>query len=166
MNCPYCGRYVGKSGFCVFCGEYIEKSELNDSTNNDSIPIKDDIFEENNYIEKSNVDKNNANIKFQDCASSVYKFGMIVGIAIFVLGIIFYFVNQGAYSGGNVSYEIYGGDAYTGIQHAAAQTADNILHLSKIVIKGISCIVSSFGAVSFCYFCAKYKNANKWHFGK
>lgn len=161
MNCPYCGRAIGNLGFCVYCGENIEKSEFNTSTNNDGIPIKDNIFEEHNCIEKSNVDKNNDNIKFQDCASSVYKFGMIVGIAIFVLGIIFYFVNQGNYSGGNVKYEIYGGDAYTGIQNAAAQTAANILHLTDIVIKGIGCIVSSFGAVSFCYFCAKYKNANK-----
>lgn len=33
----------------------------------------------------------------------------------------------------NTSYEYYGGDAYTGIQHAAADTADNVAQLGKSV---------------------------------
>jgi len=41
-----------------------------------------------------------------------------------------------SYTGGYESNERYGGDAYTGIQNAAAQTANNVERLSTIVSEG------------------------------
>ncbi len=41
-----------------------------------------------------------------------------------------------SYTGGYESSERYGGDAYTGIQNAAAQTANNVEQLSTIVSEG------------------------------
>ena len=53
-----------------------------------------------------------------------FKFIAIVSI---ICGIICFFLNIGT----NVSDVVYGGDAYTGIQNATAQTANNILILNK-----------------------------------
>ena len=53
----------------------------------------------------------------------------IVGIIAIVLSIVCYSMNAGH----SESNEYYGGDAYTGIQHAAAQTARNLLATNKIL---------------------------------
>ena len=50
---------------------------------------------------------------------------IIVGIVSFSLSISCYRLSNGDY----MSYEYYGGDAYTGIQHAAARTANNMQYL-------------------------------------
>ena len=59
----------------------------------------------------------------------------------------------------------YGGDAYTGIQNAAAQTANNVQDLAKIVKFGFSSMLIVFGIAIFCYFGAKlvqnFKNKGK-----
>lgn len=44
-------------------------------------------------------------------------------------------------TGDYVSKEIYGGDAYTGIQHAAAETGQNVRALAKIVAKGFGSVL-------------------------
>lgn len=65
------------------------------------------------------------------------------GIASIVLGIVCFFLDVGR----NVDYESYGGDAYTGIQQAAAKTANNILHLSVIVKCGFGFLLIVAGLV-------------------
>lgn len=54
---------------------------------------------------------------------------MLVGIASIVFAILcFTYRAYGNYLG-YTSYQYYGGDAYTGIQHAAADTANNVSQL-------------------------------------
>ena len=50
------------------------------------------------------------------------------------------------------SSSTYGGDAYTGIQNAAAQTANNVQDLAAIAKFGFSTILILFGMAIFCYF--------------
>lgn len=60
----------------------------------------------------------------------------IAAVALVVVGIlavILSFVAFGLDTGYNVSNEYYGGDAYTGIQQAAAQTARNLVTLTEAV---------------------------------
>lgn len=44
-------------------------------------------------------------------------------------------------TGDYVSRESYGGDAYTGIQHAAAETGQNVRALAKITSKGFGSVL-------------------------
>lgn len=45
------------------------------------------------------------------------------------------------------SYKSYGGDAYTGIQQAAAQTANNVFNLAEIVQTGFAFILLIHGGI-------------------
>lgn len=63
------------------------------------------------------------------------------GIAI-ILGIVLLAKDTGPYS----SYERYGGDAYTGIQHASVDTARSVQRLSEIVQLGLGSILIVGGA--------------------
>lgn len=44
-------------------------------------------------------------------------------------------------TGTNIRSQFYGGDAFTGIQHAAADTGENVRELSKITAKGFGSIL-------------------------
>ena len=62
---------------------------------------------------------------------------MIIGIASVVLSIICFNMDDGYY----VSEKTYGGDAYTGIQNASAQTGQNIQKQTKINRFGFGAIL-------------------------
>lgn len=49
----------------------------------------------------------------------------------------------------------YGGDAYTGIQNAAAQTANNLTNVAEIAKDGIGYLLIAIGLISVFYFSIK-----------
>lgn len=53
------------------------------------------------------------------------------------------------------SYETYGGDAYTGIQNAAAHAANNISHLFDLFQSGIAAVLVIVGLIAVCYFAGR-----------
>ncbi|MBR7082203.1 MAG: hypothetical protein IKI49_05845 [Oscillospiraceae bacterium] len=67
----------------------------------------------------------------------------IVGIVAIIFGIICLCSDSGGYE----SNEIYGGDAYTGIQNASAQTARNVRVLGNIVKMGFGFVLIVSGLV-------------------
>ncbi len=71
----------------------------------------------------------------------------VTGLVSTVLGIICYCF----YTGGYESAVRYGGDAYTGIQNAAAQTANNIECLGDICKFGFGSILLIAGLVMIIY---------------
>ena len=54
---------------------------------------------------------------------------IVLALASFLAAILIFGMNTGYYES-NISY---GGDAYTGIQNAAAQTANNITYMAEIL---------------------------------
>ena len=66
-----------------------------------------------------------------------------VGVISIILGIVCFFLDVGR----TVDFNTYGGDAYTGIQHASATTANNIRHLSEIVKCGFGFVLIIAGLV-------------------
>ena len=56
-------------------------------------------------------------------------FGIILGVATIILAICVFDQTVGYYEGSNA----YGGDAYTGIQNAAAQTANNVKYVGEMI---------------------------------
>ena len=79
----------------------------------------------------------------------------IVGIISGVLSIIFSFVVKGMPIGLYEFSETYGGDAYTGIQNAAAQTAVNVYYLADIVRTGLFAFLLVFGIALICFFLSR-----------
>lgn len=53
--------------------------------------------------------------------------------------------------------EYYGGDAYTGIQQASAQTANNVLEGMRMLQTGLSGFLLAFGLATIAYFWVKMK---------
>ncbi len=78
----------------------------------------------------------------------------LVGIASIVLGVICFFFDIGRYA----NLESYGGDAYTGIQNAAARAANNIQLLSIIVKCGFGFLLIITGLILIAI--AVTKNTN------
>lgn len=84
--------------------------------------------------------------------------GAIGGFISIILG----FVVSGMSTGSWESNTSYGGDAYTGIQNAAAQTANNVQDLAEILKTGMSSALIIFGIAMIAYFGLKFfKNAEK-----
>ena len=67
--------------------------------------------------------------------------GIVSGLLSTVLGLITYGMSTGSYE----SSLSYGGDAYTGIQNAAAQGANNMLYASEILRFGFGSLLLVLG---------------------
>ncbi len=64
-------------------------------------------------------------------------FFIVIGVVAIALGVVCFILDTGSYER-NTSY---GGDAYTGIQNAAAQTANNVMCLAIIAKFGFGSIL-------------------------
>ena len=59
---------------------------------------------------------------------------LLAGISLIALGILsFVFIDYAYYSSTYEDNNTYGGDAYTGIQNAAAQTANNVSNVGELL---------------------------------
>lgn len=72
--------------------------------------------------------------------------GIISGILSVIFGIIMFGKDVGYYEASSA----YGGDAYTGIQNAAAQTANNVKALSEITKNGFAFFLIAVGLIAIC----------------
>ena len=79
---------------------------------------------------------------------------MISGILSVLFGLITLSQDTGSWE----SSSSYGGDAYTGIQNAAAQTANNVQDLAEIVAMGFGFLLIALGLFAIFYFITKMKN--------
>lgn len=77
--------------------------------------------------------------------------GAFSGILSIIFGIIVASINTGFYT----SIGSYGGDAYTGIQNAAAYTAKNVLQTNRILETGLCFILIVIGLAIISYFVPK-----------
>ena len=77
--------------------------------------------------------------------------GILSGILSIVLGCVCF----GMTTGSGYSFETYGGDAYTGIQQAAAQTAQNTAHMADIVRFGFAGLLIVVGVAIIALFLGK-----------
>ncbi len=68
---------------------------------------------------------------------------VVFGVISLILAIVCFTRETGSYE----YNEIYGGDAYTGIQNAAAQSANNVLCLNRIVKTGFGSVLLVCGGV-------------------
>ena len=142
MICNNCKKEVETGTIiCPYCGCLTEEN-----SNNDGVDT----------IEKTTYSSNKS--EYEDADNKSYGFGIFVSIVVLIAGIIFFFYSSFG-DIGSTEYNLeYGGDAYTGIQNAAAQTASNVHYLIICISKGIGILTSSIGLISLSYFVEKSKN--------
>lgn len=83
--------------------------------------------------------------------------GILSGILSIIFGICTFFSDPGCHH----NYISYGGDAYTGIQHACAQTATNVYEFAAMVRIGMGGLFIVIGIAIICYFALKISTINK-----
>ncbi len=135
MKCQKCGADVENGEkFCQNCGTEIK-------------PLVNMC--ENEVIQHRYKDKN---------SSKTFKMAIILRIVVglMFIGASFYtnyqygdWFKNGLSTGNSVLYSAYGGDAYTGIQNAAAQTATNVKILSEITLYGLKLTANNIGWFSW-----------------
>ena len=143
MICNNCKKEVETGTIiCPYCGCLTEENS------NDSVDTINEMTYSNNENEYKDTDNNS------------YKFGIFVSILVLIAGIVFFFYSSFGDIGSTERNFIYGygANAYTGIQNAAAQTANNVYYLIICVSKGIGILTSSIGLISLSYFIQKSKN--------
>lgn len=83
------------------------------------------------------------------------KLSNIVGIISGMISIVFSFVVKGMSIGYYEQNYTYGGDAYTGIQNASAQAANNVQDLADLVRTGIYGFLLVFGLALIFFFLSR-----------
>ena len=86
--------------------------------------------------------------------------GMVSSVISFCSGVYIY-LSLPFYGWGYVNSEKYGGDAYTGIQNAAAYTANNIWRLNHAIQTMFGILLIIIGLLSFSYFLLQLANSSK-----
>ena len=81
----------------------------------------------------------------------------IIGILAGALSIVMSIVTFCLSTGLSESNSRYGGDAYTGIQNAAAQSANNIMYSNIILKIALGSLLLVVGIVLICYFVGNLK---------
>ena len=137
MKCSNCGAELAENQvFCSECGTKVEETKLPEVT----FSVKPVA------IEKETGKMSNGGLFFS-------AGGIISGILSIIFGIIVLVKDVGDYEFSSS----YGGDAYTGIQNAAAQTANNVQALSEIAKNGFGFLLVAIGLIAIFYFVSKLK---------
>ena len=147
--CSNCGAMLSEEqSFCHKCGKRIEQSNFEPPALQFKSPVPNYTGEKyNNYFNGLNK-TSNSNI-----------FISIGGIISGIVSMIFGFVMLGSYVGLYEFSSEYGGDAYTGIQNAAAQTANNVKALAEIARLGFAFLLISIGLIAIFYFVSNLKKS-------
>ena len=144
--------------FCAKCGNQIEEGATccpNCGNSIDQTPVDTSKFTQvktpaANYAA---VEKKAKELSDKISKGSIFFpiGGIISGIISIIFGIVMFAKNVGYYES-SISY---GGDAYTGIQNAAAQTANNVKALSEIAKSGFAFLLIAIGLIAIFYFASK-----------
>lgn len=139
-ECKNCGAKIhNEDKFCGKCGSLVS----NQTTASYFPPV------ENHAPISNNI---NNSISGKPLVSLLlYIGGIISGIVSFILGTTMFGKSSGLYEPSNT----YGGDAYTGIQNAAAQTANNLTSVAQIAKDGIGYLLIAIGLIAVFYFSIK-----------
>jgi Predicted membrane protein len=154
IACPKCGKQISEqSDQCIHCGYQLTRG----NAANPPMPAPGYAP---NYPTPSGGPAR-ATADFDGAKKIVDIVAAVGGIVAHIGGIVSGFVAihfsnvvQNMSIGYYESDSSYGGDAYTGIQNAAAQTANNVKALSEIVRKGLSGLLLALGIALIFFFAA------------
>ncbi len=137
--CPQCGTAYGEgASFCPKCGN----------------PVGSNAGTVNPYAAPKTTAKDVLN-KIKGVMQKIQKFFPLGGIASGILSVIFGLSTWGMGVGYWEISQTYGGDAYTGMQNASAQAANNVQALAKLTRFGLGALLVVAGIALICYFVSK-----------
>ena len=157
--CTKCGTEIKENDTaCPNCGTEVKEFDAfySDSDNREEQPTLD--VAQFAKVKRQATNYSTVEQKAEELSNKLSKGstffpigGIISGILSVIFGIIMFGKNVGYYE---VSSS-YGGDAYTGIQNAAAQTANNVMALSEITKNGFAFFLIAVGLIAIFYFASK-----------
>lgn len=149
--CSRCGMDNPEGNmFCQKCGQNM--SEVSQTTCSTVNPV---AFTPGSSVNNGAYNKLDVTIKKNSKVFPVI--GMLSGVLSFIFGLVVMVKDTGIQS----YSEIYGGDAYTGIQNAAADTANNVKNLAEICKFGFGAFLIVLGMAIICYFAMKMSNSER-----
>lgn len=159
-TCPNCGAEMQDGiSFCSRCGSQIPQPEPQPTMNQDpnanpysSVPPTQPYSTP--YGQNPNPFASMQSVMPKAPKSKGKLFG-IGGIISGLISVIMGFVVMGSGTGSWEASNSYGGDAYTGIQNAAAQTANNVQDLAEIAAQGFGWILVVLGLAIIFFFAMK-----------
>lgn len=152
MFCPHCGKYVTDSSKdCAYCGRPLDVSSVKSNVS-PAPSIKNEVSSAVGGVNSGAVYRGLSVRKRINGNILCYILGVIGGFISIILGLVVSGMSIGSYR----SSITYNGDAYTGIQNAAAQTANNVQDVADILNTGISSLLVVLGIAMIAYFGLKY----------
>ena len=154
--CGNCGNTENDGeAFCSKCGTALGNAQATTTANSATPNPTYNAYNPNAYAAPNfNATQVTGIVKQKVKGKGSCVFGMISGILSILFGLLTLSQDTGSWE----SSTSYGGDAYTGIQNAAAQTANNVQDLAEIVAMGFGFLLISLGLFAFFYFITKIKN--------
>lgn len=152
ITCPKCGKIYHKECW-EFTECYMPSSKCGNNTPEQSAYQNVDA-QQNDYVPQQPsplITQSTRQQKKKSSAMIANVLGAISGIVSIFMGITIKFMDNGS----SVWSNSYGGDAYTGIQNAAADTANNVMQANNILQSGFCCICVSIGLAVLFYFISK-----------
>ena len=155
--CANCGNTENdEQRFCSKCGTALTNAQTSEAVNN--IPNQSYVVDKPNKNPASNID---FNLIFKTVKQKIKgKFSCVLGMVSGLISVIFGIVTLSQDTGSWESSSTYGGDAYTGIQNATAQTANNIQDLAEIVALGVGFVLIALGLFAIFYFLTKFNDSS------
>ena len=147
--CPKCGSAVD-GAFCPQCGNKMEEEpaiSYQAAPQQNAAPA---------FTPAQPATQNGLNVSLNKKGKKGKRICSVVGAIGGLVSIILGFVISDMSTGSWESNSSYGGDAYTGIQNAAAQTANNVQYLAEILKTGMSYVLIIFGIAMIAYFGIKF----------
>lgn len=147
MICKKCGATNPDNvKFCTACGEPLQFS-VEDNAQTDQLATN----AQNSFVDQQSNSQQPLTVQ-QTPKETKPVIAYIIGMLGGLISIYYSFAIK-AMSTGRYEYSVtYGGDAYTGIQNAAATTANNVNDIGDLIQTGISGFLLAFGIAVFSYF--------------
>lgn len=163
MFCNKCGNQLNDNEtICPKCGAVIEAPETPTNLQNSQneaiqLPVTSPHAMPSQPIaQQLPVGTTKKNAKDIDTLILIGNIlGIISGIVSVVFGIMIKAKHFTSYGALYETAKSYGGDAYTGIQQAAAQTADNVLALFMLIQNSVCYLLIAIGLIAISAFLVK-----------
>lgn len=158
--CPGCGAAnEDTTAFCVKCGTKLDSAPQQPAADATVPPQGTAVPPQQPYAAAPGAGAGYVSPadKLAGIAEKNSKLIPIIGILSGILSVILGIITMAKDTGLYAITETYGGDAYTGIQNAAAYTAINVHHLIESVNFGLGSLLIVLGIAIACYFALKMK---------
>lgn len=163
MFCNQCGNKLnGDEKICPKCGAVVEALEVQMNLQNTQSEVIQPPITSSPVTPSQPVAQQAPVVATKNKTKAINALtlignilGIISGIVSTVFGIMIKAKHFTSYGALYETAKSYGGDAYTGIQQAAAQTADNVLAIFRLIQNSMCFLLIAIGLIAISAFTVK-----------